>query len=240
MLLIARLRGIWQWSAADGAEAAHDLPVISDVSLKHMPAPILEVKAVGCSKAKGQPILSDASFVVNEGDIIILQGKSGCGKSTLLKCLAHLNQYDGEILYRGGTPVSYGIANYRTRVLYVPQRPSLLPGTPRDFVNTILAFKSLNPKSHHNKGNEHRPDGPSDPVNDSIFIAQDWGIDEDLWDRNWSNLSGGESQRIALSIAVGLKTADILLLDEPTSALDAESSKVIENYLTNARNKVDE
>ena len=89
-----------------------------------MPDPLLEVKSVGCSKAKGQPIFTDANFVVNEGDIIILQGKSGAGcvtfpkskekptitpniifiisrKSTLLKCLAHLNVYDGEIAYRG-------------------------------------------------------------------------------------------------------------------------------------------
>lgn len=82
MFSITRLRGIW--SAADGTETASgessdDLPVTSDVSLKHMPAPILEVKEVGCSKAKGQPLFSDASFVVNEGDVIILQGKSGCG-----------------------------------------------------------------------------------------------------------------------------------------------------------------
>lgn len=211
-----------------------DLTSDFTVSLKDMPGPVLEVKEVGCSKNKGQPIFSDVNFVVNEGDVIILQGKSGCGKSTLLKCLAHLNLYDGEILYRGGTPVSYGIPCYRTRVLYVPQRPSLLPGTPRDFVNTILTFGSLNRKSSHNKGNEHRASGPSDPAEDSILISKEWGIDEELWDRNWSNLSGGESQRIALAVAVGLKTADVLLLDEPTSALDVDSSKTVEDYLTNA------
>lgn len=40
---------------------------------------VLELKGVECSKAKGQPIFSDVSFTVNEGDVVILQGKSGCG-----------------------------------------------------------------------------------------------------------------------------------------------------------------
>lgn len=82
---------------------------------------ILEVKDVGCSKAPGQPIFSHVNFNVNDGDVVVLQGKSGAGfvtllfivrivteaadthtrKSTLLKCLAHLNLYEGEILYRG-------------------------------------------------------------------------------------------------------------------------------------------
>lgn len=44
-------------------------------------------------------------------------------------------------------------------------------------------------------------------------VASAWGIDEELWDRDWSNLSGGEAQRIALAIAVGLNAAEILLLD---------------------------
>jgi len=44
-------------------------------------------------------------------------------------------------------------------------------------------------------------------------VAEQWGFSEELWDRSWSNLSGGESQRIALAIAVGLNGAEVLLLD---------------------------
>ena len=43
--------------------------------------------------------------------------------------------------------------------------------------------------------------------------AQCWGIGSDLWNRDWINLSGGEGQRILLSIAASLNTAEILLLD---------------------------
>jgi ABC-type dipeptide/oligopeptide/nickel transport system ATPase subunit len=44
-------------------------------------------------------------------------------------------------------------------------------------------------------------------------IAQCWGIAPDLWNRDWINLSGGEGQRMLLSIAASLNTAEILLLD---------------------------
>ncbi|THG99207.1 hypothetical protein EW026_g3089 [Hermanssonia centrifuga] len=168
---------------------------------------------------------------VNEGDVLILQGKSGCGKTTLLKCLAHLNVYEGELEYRGKPPRSYGIPAFRTRILYVPQRPSLLPGTPRDFLTTISKFKARSADtsvfSKHNK----TTDVPRTDTEGSIEVAKSWGIEEGLWDRNWSDLSGGESQRIALAVAVGLKTAEVLLLDEPTSALDAGTSNTVEEYL---------
>ena len=42
-------------------------------------APLLELKKVGCYKQKGQPIFSDVNLQVNEGDIVVLQGKSGSG-----------------------------------------------------------------------------------------------------------------------------------------------------------------
>ncbi|KIP09513.1 hypothetical protein PHLGIDRAFT_102729 [Phlebiopsis gigantea 11061_1 CR5-6] len=205
--------------------------------------PLIKLKNVGCSKAPGQPIFSNVSLTVNAGDVIVLQGKSGSGKTTLLKCFAHLNLYEGEIMYRGKTPQSYGIPNFRTRVLYVPQRPSLLPGTPRDFLNTINKFNSRNPNGGmsgwftfgQNKQNDDRDRSAeaneSDAAHAPIKVGKSWGIAEELWDRSWGNLSGGESQRIALAAAVGLGNAEVLLLDEPTSALDASTSESVENYL---------
>jgi ABC-type dipeptide/oligopeptide/nickel transport system ATPase subunit len=44
-------------------------------------------------------------------------------------------------------------------------------------------------------------------------ISRGWDVDDELWDRNWTSLSGGEAQRIALAAAMGLNTAEVLLLD---------------------------
>ena len=53
-------------------------------------------------------------------------------------------------------------------------------------------------------------------------MAREWGIDEELWDRNWGELSGGEAQRIALATGVGLRNAEILLLDGQYSSLNLD------------------
>lgn len=42
-------------------------------------AAILEVSDLACLRDKGSPVFSKLNFVVNDGDIIIIQGKSGSG-----------------------------------------------------------------------------------------------------------------------------------------------------------------
>lgn len=119
-----------------------------------------------------------------------------------------------------------GIPLYRTLVQYVPQRPSLLPGTPSDFVNTVLTYSSRKPAKRKSKDVGPIQDtmgslysfsnaSPADPgaIFGPVRIAEQWGVDEDLWDRPWAKLSGGESQRIALAIAIGIPGAEVLLLD---------------------------
>jgi len=51
------------------------------------------------------------------------------------------------------------------------------------------------------------------PNFDPIELASAWGIDKVLWRREWQTLSGGEGQRIALAIGVGLGGAEVVLLD---------------------------
>jgi len=40
---------------------------------------ILEVKDLSYAKGDGQPVISGATFSVNEGDIVVLRGVSGSG-----------------------------------------------------------------------------------------------------------------------------------------------------------------
>jgi ABC-type iron transport system FetAB ATPase subunit len=103
---------------------------------------------------------------------------------------------------------SAGVPNYRTKVQYIPQRPSLLPGTPIDFLNRIQSFASRQSPSSYQKDGD-RKEGRLDPYR----IAEEWGIDRVMWGREWSTLSGGEGQRIALAIAIGVGRAEVVLLD---------------------------
>lgn len=46
-------------------------------------------------------IYHDCSAVFPSGTVSFLMGKNGCGKTTLFKCMAGLEDYDGEILFDG-------------------------------------------------------------------------------------------------------------------------------------------
>lgn len=131
--------------------------------------------------------------------------------------------------------------------MYVPQRPSLLPGSPADFVKALM-----NLHAHKSVMKNDVKETTQQVIQRCFDIGQTWGIAPDLWNRGWLNLSGGEGQRILLAIATSLNVAEILLLDgafrlyfpslcvpnfheweciEPTSALDSETSLMVENYL---------
>lgn len=133
---------------------------------------------------------------------------------------------------------SAGVPYYRTLVAYVPQRTSLLPDTPRAFLTAVESFSARKSKEKH-------PASVSHPIE----LATAWNLPEEVWDRPWSTLSGGEAQRVALATAIGMGTAEVLLLDgeenhlfmmlelivgyflEPTSALDEETSLLVEKEL---------
>jgi len=147
--------------------------------------------------------------------------------------------------------VVYGVTSYRTKILYIPQRPSLLPGSPQDFLTSItsLSIHQSSPKSQYQRQTNPGPSTsshhhPTDDDDDDIFerayqVAEAWEIERELWSRPWANLSGGEAQRILLAAGVALDTAEVLLLDEPTSALDSETASLVENYLVERVNRKD-
>jgi len=65
---------------------------------------------------------------------------------------------------------------------------------------------------------------------DMVTLVNDWGIPTAMLHRPWSTLSGGQSQRILLAMAVCLKP-DVLLLDESTSAMVEITTHRVEKSL---------
>ncbi|KAI9142870.1 P-loop containing nucleoside triphosphate hydrolase protein, partial [Paraphysoderma sedebokerense] len=143
-------------------------------------------------------------------------------KTTLLKCIAQLEKLDSGIIQLGQTYSDQtNVDQWRKRVLYVPQRPAVLACTPLEFYRTVTSLKS------QKIGQGDEKIDPCIEVTNSVFR---WDLSEDLWSKQFAQLSGGEAQRVMLAIAVSTGP-DILLLDEPTSALDPATTLLVENTL---------
>jgi ATP-binding cassette subfamily C protein CydCD len=158
---------------------------------------------------RGRPTLRRVSFEVAPGSRVALTGPSAAGKSTVLAALLRFVEPSGGTTTLDGLgPDDVGLAAWRSRFAYVPQRPHLFHATladnvrlgaataPDDELRRVLAAVGLNELV------AALPDG----------LATVLGHDG-------LTLSAGERQRVALARAL-LSRAPVLLLDEPTASLD--------------------
>lgn len=161
-----------------------------------------------------KPVLKNASFYINKGEIAVIGGESGAGKSTAIKLmLGIILPESGEIVANtnNGT-IPLGNLT-RDLFAYVPQGNLILSGTIRENI------------TFGNKG------ASEDNIIKAAKTAQIWelisslekGLDTELGEKGLG-LSEGQIQRIAIARAL-LYDAPILLLDECTSALDADTEE---------------
>lgn len=192
-------------------------------------APLFQIDING-SYADGKRTMA-ASFAMTKG-VTILQGESGIGKSTLLKSIAMLNSgftpsslSNSTVKLNGKDRESFHPTLWRKQVLYIPQHGSLaLQGTPESFLNFIAS-------SHHHK-NSSKTSVLESLKSQTINYIEKWKVASPAskLTQPWSQLSGGEAQRVLLSIALSTQPK-ILLLDEPTSAIDLPAKLALEQSL---------
>ncbi|HFI0230756.1 TPA: ABC transporter ATP-binding protein [Streptococcus suis] len=71
------------------------------------------------------PVLKEVSFTVKDGELVGLIGLNGAGKSTTIKeIIGLLTPYQGQILI-DGQGLSQGAENYRKKIGFIPETPSL-------------------------------------------------------------------------------------------------------------------
>jgi putative ABC transport system ATP-binding protein len=155
-------------------------------------------------------VLHDVSATIRAGATALL-GPSGSGKSSLLRLLNRLSDPDsGTIEFEGEDVRAIDVLDLRRRAVLVPQLPAPLPGTVADNVRYGPSLFDGNPD-----------------VESCLNRA---GLDSAYAEREASELSVGEQQRVMLARALALDP-EVLLLDEPTSALDETARDGVERTL---------
>lgn len=166
--------------------------------------------------ADSPEILHDISLNVRAGEKIAVVGYNGAGKTTLIKLLMRLyDPSEGVILYHGKDIRDYDLDEYHERIGVIFQDYKMYGATLLE--NVVLddvadpaaeetAVREALMQSDFGERLAALPEGLSTPITTEF-------------DEKGVNLSGGESQKVAIARAF-YGQADILAMDEPSSALD--------------------
>lgn len=159
-------------------------------------------------------ILNKVNLEVQAGDFLTLTGPSGGGKSTLLKIIASLiSPSEGEIIFQGQNQRDYEVTTYRQLVSYCFQQPSLFGQTVAD--NLQFPFVIRNEASSQVQ------------IEQALTKVN---LPTSYLNKNITELSGGEKQRVAL-LRNTMFLPKILLLDEVTVGLDARSIEIVHQFI---------
>ena len=143
-----------------------------------------------------------------DSEIIVMLGENGTGKTTFIKMLAGIEQPDDK---ENQIP--------ELNVSYKPQKlVSKSENTVRDLFLEKIRDMFLHPQFQTD-------------------VIKPFKMD-DIIDQPVKDLSGGELQRVAITLCLG-KPADIYLIDEPSAYLDSEqrviAAKVIKRFILHAK-----
>jgi thiol reductant ABC exporter CydD subunit len=197
--LTAPTPGAWRPPAPD---PARDAVTLDRVSVHYPGRPV--------------PALVDVSLRLAPGEHVALVGPNGAGKSTAAALVLRLLDPDAGAVRCGDVDLrDVDAADWRRRVAWVPQRPTIFAGTLED--NVRLAH----------------PGAGAAAVRRALIAAGLVDLVAALPDglatrvgEDGRALSAGEAQRVALARAY-LRDASLLVVDEPTAHLDAVTAEAV-------------
>lgn len=202
---------------------------------------MIEISLNKINKSYGfNRVLNNLSFDIKTNERIALIGSNGCGKTTTLKIIMGIESYDsGNISIRKESKIGYLTQippkeddNISARSVYLRGVQELinLENKINDFVEN-MSSNEKDIKLLDKLQEEFRISGGYSLKEKIEKIRNGFKITNELLDREYNKLSGGEKTLINLASII-LSNPDILLLDEPTNHLDIDTLEWFEEYLS--------
>ena len=155
-------------------------------------------------------VLNDITAEVRKGEVVVVCGPSGSGKPTLIRTINRLEPIDSGTIIVNGQETharSASVNTIRREIGFVFQQFNLFPHM-SVMDNITLAPRKLRGLSRAEAETKARA------LLERVGLA-------DKAEAYPSQLSGGQSQRVAIARSLAMDPP-IILFDEPTSALDPE------------------
>ena len=171
------------------------------------------VKNLSVSYGKNK-VIDSANFAINEQDFVCVVGANGSGKSTLIKAILGLiKPVSGKIIF--GNDIK------RKTIGFLPQDTKTDLNFPATVIEVVLSgtLGRLGVKAFYRREDKDNAEKALKQLN----ILE-------LKNHSFSNLSGGQKQKVLLARALAA-TSKILILDEPSNSLDYKSRKEFYNTL---------
>ena len=167
-------------------------------------------------KAGMTTLLSDINLDIYCGKLTVIIGKNGAGKSTLIKSILGEIPHDGTIEFRDLKDNSLR----RLKIGYVPQQLNIEKNSPVSVYDLIAGYTSHVPVFFRKSRKL------SEQIKEQLAVFDA----ADLIDKQLGDLSGGELQRVLLTIAC-IPVPNLLILDEPVSGIDKNGRELFYKIL---------
>lgn len=152
-----------------------------------------------------QTVLSDVNLHIHCGSLNAVIGKNGAGKSTLIRAMLGDIPHGGQIEFRD----TKNGRMQRLKIGYVPQSVNIEKNTPVSVYDLLASYESRYPVFLPKSRRLY------ERIREALAVFEA----QELIDQQVCNLSGGQLQRVLLSLAI-MDEPNLLLLDEPVSGID--------------------